>query len=543
MKYRFITKVLLTGLCAGTLPGCGYFSSRQVTQDALKETGKKAQSQVDKIKNATITGSELSGTDDQGRPLWKVSAKKVHALGNAQGSTTGGMPASAELTDASATLYAEGKPESQFKAPRIRLLYQEDGNVRLLLSGGVTATSQGAWSGQRGAVTMSTPQASINIKKRQLWTDHGVTATQGKGSDAIKVTSKTLLANTSLQTADLGGGVTSKTSRGTMTSPQAHWNWKSGELTAKGGVKAHNDDITLTGQHLKADTNAHAVTVSGNVTAQSPKGSAHASTVVYHWDSGQLKASGSVHLSGKGAAIDATSIQTTREMQNATATGGVRVVRGDLKVTANKATVSKMGESTFAVTGTGDVKLQNPQGNASAASATWKNGQISASGNVRLSHAGYTLRGARLTADDTFTHATLSGGAHGDFPDGGSVAAEKVVYNKGKITATGGVSGRRGVLRLRADRLESDDSGAKVELQGNVTLRNSDGTTVSAPQARYDRKKNEVYAWGGVTLRDAEHHLTQKGKTLTADLNLKQAVLTEVSGSGKINILPGKKLF
>jgi lipopolysaccharide assembly outer membrane protein LptD (OstA) len=148
-----------------------------------------------------------------------------------------------------------------------------------------------------------------------------------------------------------------------------------------------------------------------------------------------------------------------------------------------------------------------------------------------------------LSTDDKFTKATLTGGVHGEMPGGGTMSAGKAVYSNGKVIATGGVTGRKGDLRLKADRLESSAGGRQVELTGDVTVRNSGGTSVSAPQARYDRGKNQVYAWGGVTLRDPAHHLTQHGKTLTADLNLKQAVLTEVSGSGKMNVLQGKKLF
>jgi lipopolysaccharide assembly outer membrane protein LptD (OstA) len=536
-------KVLLLAGCIGTFSGCGYFAPQQAARDVLKTEKKKAKSQFDKVRNATLTGGELSGTDDAGRPLWKVSAKTINALGNPQSAESGGMPASAQLTDAHATLFTAGKADSQFAAPRMQLLYQQDGNVRLVLSGGVTATSQGAWTQQRGAVQITTPQATVNVKKRQLWTNHGVHIEQGKGSERVVVTSKTLLANTDLKTADLGGGVTSTTSRGVMTSSGAHWNWQTGIANANGKVSAHNDDINMTGASMKADTNTNVVTVSGGVTAKFAKGTATAAKVLYHWDSGKLEASGGVRLQGNGATVNAAQVQTTKTMQDATASGGVQVQRSDLAVHANSATVTKMGDNAFAVTGNGDVKVQNPQGSATANHATWKNHQISASGDVTLHHAGYTLSGNSLQTDDAFKNAILSGDVHGNMPDGGSVSAAKAVYSEGKVTATGGVSGRKGDLHLKASRMESSADGKKIELQGNVTLSNATGTTITAPQARYDRNKNEVYAWGGVTVHDPGHHLTQHGKTLTADLNLQQAVLTDVAGSGKINILQGKKLF
>jgi lipopolysaccharide assembly outer membrane protein LptD (OstA) len=540
---KSLLKVLLFSSSIAALSGCSYFSPQQRARDAITAQTKKAKSQLDKLRTATLSGTDLNGTDDAGRPLWKVSAKTIHAIGNAQGVESGSMPANAQLTDAHVILYKNGKPDSQLDSPQVKLLYQQDGNVRLVMGGSVKVLSQVYGAKQRGAVKITTPQATINVKKRQLWTNHGVTLEQGKGADHVVVTSKTLLANISTKIADFGGGVTSSTSRGVMTANGANWNWATGQLTAQGKVTARGNDINITGQHLNADTNAHIVTVSGNVTAKSDRGTATASKVLYHWDNGKLMASGGVHLQGKGATVNASQIETTKAMDDATASGGVQVRRGDLKVQANSATVTKMGDNAFTVTGNGAVKVQSPQGWAKANHATWKNGQITANGNVTLSHDGYSISGDNLNTDDKFAQATLSGDVHGQMPGGGSVNAGKAVYSNGKVVATGGVSGRKGDLRLKASRLESSADGKKVELTGNVTVRNSDGTTISAPHARYDRNKNEVYAWGGVTLHDPAHSLTQHGKTLTANLNLKQAVLTDVSGSGKMNVLQGKKLF
>ncbi|MEO6906807.1 MAG: LPS export ABC transporter periplasmic protein LptC [Abditibacteriaceae bacterium] len=538
---KSLLKVLLLACCISALSGCSYFSPQQTARDAIKAQTKKVKSKLDTLRTATLSGTDLSGTDDAGRPLWKITAKTIRAKGNPKGD--GSIPANAELTDAHAILYSNGKPESQYDSPRMQLQYEEDGNVRILLSGGVKAIAQGSWTKQRGSVQITTPQAIVNIKKRQLWTNHSAKIEQGKGTEQLLVVSKTLLANTSLKTADLGGGVTSTTSRGVMTANSANWNWATGQLAAEGKVSAHGTNINISGQHLSADTNAHLVTVSGDVTAKSDKGTATASKVLYRWDSGKLMATGNVHLQDNGATVSASQIDTTKAMGDATASGGVQVRRGDLKVQANSATVTKMGDKAFAVTGNGAVKVQAPQGWAKANHATWKNGQISANGNVTLSHDGYSIRGDNLNTDDKFKQATLTGDVHGAMAGGGTMSAGKAVYSGGKVVASGGVSGQKGDLRMKADRLESNADGKLVELTGNVTVRNSDGTTISAPQARYDRDKKIVYAWGDVTLHDLTHHLTQHGKTLTADLNLKQAVLTDVSGSGKMIVLQGKKLF
>lgn len=523
--------------------GCGYFAPKPTVRKELEKKADAAQKQLSKINKATLTDSELSGTDDAGNLLWKVSAQKIKASGNPMDAATTGAAPDAHLIDAHATLYNAGKPESQFSAPHIQLLYQDDGSVRLVMTGGVKAVAQGDWTKGRGAVHISTPKAAVNVEERQLWTNHGVRIEQGKGNEKLVVTAKTLLANTALQQADLGGGVTSTTPRGIMKSSDATWNWKTGILQAKGKVRAHDDEIHFTGQYLKADINTHLVTVWGNVTGKSDQGHATAGKIIYNWGSEVLKATGGVTLQNDGTSVRAASLETTSSMQNATASGNVTVQRDDLNITANTAHVTKIGSNSFAVSGDGNVRVKTADGHASASHATWKNGQISASGNVTLSHAGYRLQGNSLQANDSFTKVTLSGDVHGSMPSGGSISASKAVYSNGEITATGGVSARKGNLRLHASRLESSANGKKLELHGNVTLKNGEGTTVSAPQARYNRAKNEVYAWGGVTVRDSSRNLTQHGKTLTADLNLNQAVLTDVSGSGKINILQGKKLF
>jgi lipopolysaccharide assembly outer membrane protein LptD (OstA) len=138
----------------------------------------------------------------------------------------------------------------------------------------------------------------------------------------------------------------------------------------------------------------------------------------------------------------------------------------------------------------------------------------------------------------------LSGDISGQLARGGTIAAQQMTYRKNQgIVATGGVAARRGDLRLRAANMTATPDGNHLVLTGNVVVTNSEGATVSAPEVRYDRVAQKVYATGNVYLNDPGRGLRQRGRKLVADLRLNQATLTDVSGSGKMNVFKDKKLF
>ena len=107
-------------------------------QEEMKDDADKTKEVVDDVKMVTLKGGDLSGGDDQGRPLWKLGADviKVENIKNSV------EPRRAELQNARATLYRDGKPDSTFRAPKV-LFYQTDEGARISMMGGVTANSAG----------------------------------------------------------------------------------------------------------------------------------------------------------------------------------------------------------------------------------------------------------------------------------------------------------------------------------------------------------------------------------------------------------------
>jgi LPS export ABC transporter protein LptC len=111
------------------------------------------------------------------------------------------------------------------------------------------------------------------------------------------------------------------------------------------------------------------------------------------------------------------------------------------------------------------------------------------------------------------------------------------------VEGVGGVTARRGDLRLRADKLNATPDGNHILLTGNVVVTNSEGATIRSASARYDRAAKKVFASGQVYFTDPKRGLKQRGTGLVADLDLKKATLTGVSGSGKMEVFNNKKIF
>src|SRR5690606_16843137 len=105
------------------------------------------------------------------------------------------------------------------------------------------------------------------------------------------------------------------------------------------------------------------------------------------------------------------------------------------------------------------------------------------------------------------------------------------------------VKARRGELRLSADSLTSTPDGAHLTLTGNVVVTNEDGARIMSREARYDKAAQKVYATGDVYVQDPKRGLRQRGRKLVADLALKQITLSDVSGSGKMDVFKDKQLF
>ena len=657
--FRTLSFLGVVVLAAGVLGGCKGSgqtdSSRAIATDSIKQDAKDAKGQLDELKGITLQGGELSGSDQKGRPLWRVSAKQIQVFNQTSKSDSGkdgddkkdskddamaalaGKPKRAELTDATAILFREGKPETSFRSPRITL-NQTDKGVRLTMTGGMRAQSQGNWMGKRGPVLITSPRAEVDVKTRRLWAGKGVRVVQGVKGNQINLVADQLRADTNLKTTLLSGGVKANATQGNFSAREANYNWETGRSSAKGEITATHEGTKITGTRLEADTRAGRGVLSGGVNATGEQGKATASSVRYDWNAGTLSASGGVLLtkddvtvragridtddkfkaavaSGdvtlkKGdATLRANRVQTAGKSTQATASGGVlltrgdatvsagsataynigektayvkasggvRVVRGEATVSASNATAYNIGEKSASVTASGDVRVKrggltltagraeasglqdqstlrvvasngvyasSKDGSVNAGNATWGGGRVVASGGVTLNRDGNRLSGSRLVCDDKFTTATLTGNVNGRLAKGETVGAGVLVYRKDQgVWGTKGVTARRGELRLRANKMNASPDGNLIALNGNVVVTNTDGATVRAPTVRYDRKAQKVFASGNVSLQDPKRGLRQSGRALVADLQLNKVTLTNVTGSGKMDVFKDKKLF
>jgi len=613
---------------AGVLGGCKNSGqtekARELAKGTIKDDAKNAKDQFEDVKGVTLSGTELSGSDAQGRPLWRVSAKSAQVFNEPDkksGTKSGdkkdsdkkgdklaalaGQPRRAVLTDATAMLFREGKPETSFRAPRI-VLHQSDTGVRMSMLGGMRAQSQGNWIGNRGPVLITSPRAEVDVKTRRIWAGKGVRVVQGSPGNQINLIADQLRADTNLKTTMLSGGVKASAVQGNFSAREANYNWQTGRSLATGSITASHDGTTITGSRLEADTRAGRGVLSGGVNAIGEQGKASASSVRYDWNAHTLSAiggvlltkdevtvragqidtddkfkaavaSGDVTLKKGDATLRANRVQTEGKATQATASGGVLLTRGDSSVSASSATAYNIGEKSASVTASGDVRVkkgeltltagraqasglqdqstlrvvasngvyaQSKDGSVKAENATWGGGQVVASGGVTLFRDGHRLSGSRLICDDKFTLATLSGDVNGRMAKGETVGAGVLVYRKNQgVIGTKGVTARRGELRLRADAMSTSPEGDVINLKGNVVVTNTEGTTVRAPTVRYDRKAQKVFASGNVVLQDPKRGLKQSGRAFVADLTLGQATLTDVTGSGKMDVFKDKKLF
>jgi lipopolysaccharide assembly outer membrane protein LptD (OstA) len=605
-----LSTLALGSAAVGVFSGCGSPRVKEAAEaaarQALKKEAEEAKTSIRQLGDVLSTGATLSGHDAKGRKLWSVGAKQIHAHEEKLG--IGGKvlePRRAELTDARATLYREGKPHSTFRAPRLNLVYADRG-VLMTMTGGVKMLTPGTWDSKsnkklkplisRGPVELVTPQVNVDVKAREVRADKGVVMTQGK----TRVAARQLFADTELSAARLNGEIKASAPEGTMSAQRATWNWRSGRAVAQGKITISHDGTTLSGTRLDADTDGSRGELSGGVRAASSEGQAGAGRVLYNWKQNTLSVRQDVTLQKEDGTLRAARIDTDDRLRSATATGGVTlrkgdatltasqitafdkleravasgevvltrpdatmraaraevwidekraigngvtVVRGDVNVRAARAEVfNAQNKKTARIIASGGVVAQNPQGIVRAANVVWGGGRVTGTGGVTLVKDGNTIRGSRLTSDDEFKQATLSGDVSGRLARGETVSAGVVLLRNGMVLARGGVSGRRENLRLRADTLEATRDGQNATLRGNVVVTSDDGITARAPVVRYDRKAAKVYASGGVTVIDPQRG-QQRGRTLVADLKLNNAVLTEVSGTFSEKLFKDRKLF
>ncbi|HEY0075889.1 MAG TPA: LPS export ABC transporter periplasmic protein LptC [Abditibacteriaceae bacterium] len=468
-------------------------SPEEIAQEQLKTTAKrverKAQDKLtESLGDATFEGGELSGNDNQGRPLWTIGAEKIESQSEE------GSELKATLTGAHATLYREGVPETTFRSGKMQLTRDANEKVHLTLSGGVTAKTaaqaiaQAAKSAKRplrsasfGTVQMQARSAEIDVTARRLVAKNGVTLTQGEGARTVKLTAPRLTADIGLANAQLSGGIKATVPQGNFAAPSALWNWKEHRLSASGGVTAIHENTTLSGARLDADTSGKIGTISGDVRIKAPQGQAHAGSVSYNWGTGRLNARGGVTLTKNNGSLRAGSIECDDKLQNAVARGDVTLQSEGVRLTAQSVSAS--------------------QGFSRAG----------ANGGVTISKEDVTLRATRIDSWDNFARAEALGAVHLTKGNTSLRAGQATVFNRGtRAVASGGVTLVQGNLLLKANRAQASNLNQKGALQvsanGGITFKQND-LTVSAGRVEAtnadSETKRRIVASGGVRAQNA----------------------------------------
>jgi lipopolysaccharide assembly outer membrane protein LptD (OstA) len=461
-------------------------------------------------------------------------------------------------------------------------------------------------AGRRGPITLQTPEVKVDVKQRRLRADKGVQMTQdntrvnaktlsadtalhdarlGGGIKAVApegtltadnavwnwdtrralvtgkivvshegttITGTRLDADTNAERGTLSGDVRAVSSEGQARAARLHFDWRRRVIEARGGVTLAKEGATLRASRVNTDDKLRQATADGGVTLVKDDVILRAARVDAFDRMTRAVATGDVTLIRGPAAERATMRAARAEVwipsQRAVASGGVTLARGDLNMRAGRVeAVNLQDRNAMRIVATGDVYARNSDGSVRAERVTWGGGRVIGSGNVMLQKGANTLGGARLETDDKFTSAQLSGSVSGRLSNASMVSAGSLSWQNGpgggRVLARDGVSARRGNLRLRANRMDATGDGSHATLTGNVVVTSDQGVTVRAPVVRYDKAAAKVFASGGVTFRDPQRGLQQHGKTLVADLKLKQATLTDVTGSGDMRLFKDKKLF
>ncbi len=562
-------------------------ASKIVVEAAKREVAAKRDT-FSGLQGATLQGGQLSGGDAQGRPLWKLSARTIRAAGGVLESgknADSGAPRTATLSDARATLYRDGKAESQLQAPQVTLFYLKNG-VRLQFSRGMKGTTRGVWAGARGPVEIAAPRADVDVQNRVISASGGVQMAQG----TVRVRAQTLRAQTSLQSATLTGRVraisTDKTAgngagSGQIEADSALYNWQTNRLRAQ-KVTALREGTRLTGEVLEADTDAQSGVLSGQVRAQNAQNRASAPRLDFNWKRDQIRAPNATLLSPQGSARasnlvtdsklrlasarDLVATQNGATLRAASATGldgltriraqSVDFARADLRFRAPRAVAHKVGAG-WVLEAEGGARGHNAAGQIRAPRMTWDEakGRVTASGGVTLNKAGATLTGQTLSGDTRFQNAVLSGPVRGQLVDGTLITAQKLEKRGETLLAqsgatakfqprqTSGAPGKLGTVTLRAARIEAPSDGSSASASGGVTLLTSTGATARAPRAIYNRAQSLVTASGGVDFFDPVRGLRTHGDTLIYNLKTNEGTLPYAQGQGSLDLFKGKKLF
>ncbi len=552
-------------------------AAEQAARQALKREATKAKDSITELGNVMSQGATLSGHDNKGRFLWSVGAKQIRA--QEEKTDDKGVvlsPRRADLSNARATLYREGRPDSTFRAAKIALLYTSRG-VMMEMTGGVQARTSGVLPGHetgnaalpktarnakaapsagakanpstkpgarrgasvtkvvgRGPIALQAPRVDVDVKARRLRADNGIEMTQGQ----TRVQARRLAADSALAVARLSGDVRASAPQGTLTATNAVWNWRTGRALATGKITLSHNGTTLTGTRLDADTNGARGALSGGPTmgatgatsgvlAMAAQGRARAANIAYNWERGTISARGGVTVTKPEGTLQAAQVDADDRLQTVTAQGAVTLRKGDITLRAARVLAFDKLERAVA---SGGVTLIRPDARLRAARAeAWLNDErVVATGGVSLARPDSTLRAARVEAWLRDNRALASGGVtllRGDLTMRAARADATNASGAPRVTASGDVVVQSGAGSVRAARVTwSGAPGSGAVNKGSNGIAGRGG--------------GRIVANGGVTLRREGNEM--RGARLQSDDAFRQATLTgdvggRLAGGGSLS--------
>jgi len=426
---------------------------------------------------------------------------------------------------------------------------------RLLASGHVRAQAPAALKGQAPTnVLLTGERLEADIEGGGGLLSGGVRAQAQGGQSAGQSGSASaaqLRFNWRARTLQAGGGVSMEKDGAILKAQQVATDVDFSQATALGGVHLTKGDTVVTAERVRAFEKFTRAEASGGVrlSASTAQGQTlvRASQVQAFDDFTRAVASGGVTLQQGAATVRGARVQAfdLKGAGRASARGSVELVRDDLTVSASSVDATNLRDKEKSVVeASGGVRARSSKGRVTCERVRWAAGRVQASGSVALQQQQAILRGDRLTSDDRFENAVLTGHVHGDLPQGGRLSAGRIEKSGDKIIATEGVQAQQKGVSLRVARLEATTSGHDVLGSGGVLLTTSDGATLSAPSARYNHVRDEAYAEEGAHYVDAKQGMNLRGSTVlvrhVSDQAQRQAIIS--NGSGEARTLKGFKL-
>ena len=375
----------------------------------------------------------------------------------------GDIPKRAIFTQANVKLFRDGQLESTFAAPLIEFFNADDG-LRLTMRQGVRATNVGALGKDGVPIAISARRGDVNVAKRLV----SLTGDAKVVRDQITVTGQTLRTQTDLARSQMLGNVVAISPQGTTKALNAVFAWKANSLNAN-AVTFTRDDLVLTGAKLVADTAAEKGTLSGDVRAQTPTSKASAPSVAFDWNAEIIRAPRAI-VTREGAQMQTGALQTDSHLKIGS---------------AQDITINKDGAILKAASAQGFDKFSHLSGT-----------------RVTVVKDGTTLVAARATTDNWSARdgkITGEGGVSATNKDGRMTAPQTIWSggDNGQITASGGVEIVADGTTIHGARAVSDAKFNVVTLSGDVRAQLDDGSTLNAPKV--SKSGQQIVATGGAT--------------------------------------------